>query len=39
VDGRDLMVIDPDDRRSPVVASSRALFDSLVETARQFRHI
>ena len=39
VDGRDLMVIDPDDRRSPVVASSQALFDSLVETARQFRHI
>lgn len=39
VDGKDLMVIDPNERRSPVVASSQELLESLIETARSYRHI
>ena len=38
VDGKDLLTIDPLARRSPVVASSQALFDSLLDTARANRH-
>ena len=38
VDGKDLLTIDPLARRSPVVASSQALFDSLMDTARANRH-
>lgn len=38
VEGRDLLVVDPDERRSPVVASSQQLLDKLLESARKFRH-
>jgi fructose-1,6-bisphosphatase/inositol monophosphatase family enzyme len=38
VDGKDLLTIDPLARRSPVVASSQELFDSLLDTARANRH-
>jgi hypothetical protein len=33
--GRDLVVLDPDARRAPVVASHRALLDELVRQRRQ----
>ena len=38
IDDRDLMVIDPGDRRTPIVASSPALFQSLQESARANQH-
>lgn len=34
VEGRDLLVVDPNERRSPVVASSQQLFDNLVSSVR-----
>ena len=38
VDGRDLLVVDPAERRSPVVATSPQIFDALIESARAQRH-
>ncbi len=38
VDNRDLLVIDPHERRTPVVASSPTLFESLQASARANRH-
>jgi fructose-1,6-bisphosphatase/inositol monophosphatase family enzyme len=33
VHGRDLLVVDPNERRSPVVASSPALLQNLIDSA------
>ena len=33
--GRDLMVVDPDERRTPIVANSRPIFDALVKMRRE----